>query len=325
MRAISDGLNARLHQQTQAKATDAELSMYARISRGTTVLSEKKHLEKVLIAKGSGTGTITDVSVSVEHSKLGGVDGAIWAAMADGGRLRVFRSGTASAVGGSAFAELDCTETAVSCSVCFDSVTVRKADDTEEWVTERVPFVFFVDEDGALHCRKWFTNEDTILVSSDAVQVTSVRASYSQIERFNFGLIVFCLLSSGAVIYRQYINGVWYDAEVVQFGPENVTFSGISAFRTWDYRVGIQGITEDGDVYELFTQYEGIGTRDQEHIEISSIEVSGVLTEVTYHDTQETEHIEISGITAEGHLWSALDPEIIDAWNVGIEVENDGT
>lgn len=321
MRAISDGLNARLHQQTQAKATDAELSMYARISRGTTVLSEKKHLDKVKIADGTGAGTITDVSVSVEHSKLGGVDGAIWACMADGGRLRVFRSGSASAVSGSSFAELDCDETAVSCSVCFDSVTVRKSDGTDEFVTERVPFVFWVDEDGALHCRKWFTNEDTILVSSDAVQVTSVRASYSQIERFNFGLIVFCLLSSGAVIYRQYINGVWYDAEVVISEPAFV-IAGISAFRTWDYRVGIQFVTDAGDVWEYFTQYEGIGTRNQEHIEISSITAAGVLTEVQYHDTQETEHIEISGITADGHLWSALDPEIVDAWNVGIEIED---
>ena len=321
MRTISQTLDSRLHLQTQARATDAALSMYARISRGTTVLASNKHLDRVKIADASGSGTITDVSVSVEHSKLGGADGAIWAAMADGGRLRVFRSGSASALSGTSFTELDCSETAVSCSVCFDSVTVRKADDTEEWVTERVPFVFWVDADGALHCRKWFTNEDTILVSSDAVRVTSVRASYSQIERFNFGLIVFCLLESGSVIYRQYIDGVWYDAEVVQFGPENVTFSGISAFRTWDYRVGIQGITEDGDVYELFTQYEGIGTRNQEHIEISGIAAVGTLTAVTYHDTQETEHMEISGISADGHLWSALDPEIIDAWNVGIEVE----
>lgn len=323
MRTISQTLDSRLHQLTQAEATGAALSMYARISRGTTVLVSNKHLDKVKIADAYGSGTITDVSVSVEHSKLGGVDGAIWAAMSDGGRLRVFRSGSASALSGTSFTELDCAETAVSCSVCFDSVTVRKADDTEEWVTERVPFVFWVDEDGALHCRKWFTNEDTILVSSDAVQVTSVRASYSQIERFNFGLIVFCLLESGSVIYRQYINGVWYDAEVVQLGPENVTFSGISAFRTWDYRVGIQGITEDGDIYELFTQYEGIGTRNQEHIEISGITATGVLTEITYHDTQETEHVEISGISADGHLWSALDPEIIDAWNVGIEVEEE--
>lgn len=323
MRSISGILDSRLHQLTQAEATGAALSMYARISRGTTVLASNKHLDRVKIADASGSGTITDVSVSVEHSKLGGVDGAIWAAMADGGRLRVFRSGSAYAVSGSAFAELDCAETAVSCSVCFDSVTVRKANDTEEWVTERVPFVFWVDADGALHCRKWFTNQDTILVSSDAVQVTSVRASYSQIERFNFGLIVFCLLESGQVIYRQYINGTWYDAEVVQFGPEDVTFSGISAFRTWDYRVGIQGITEDGDVYELFTQYEGIGTRNQEHIEITSITAAGVLTEVQYHDGYETEHVEISGISAEGHLWGAMEPEIIDAYNVGVEVEDD--
>lgn len=314
MREISQLLDRNLHKETQAKATASELSVFARIARPDTYLTSGKYLERTLISDASGAETVTDIGIAVAHPRAGGVNGDIWAVMADGGTLRVFRSGRTNLNGETTFTELDSAENAVSCAVAFDGVTVRRSDETEEFVTDPVPFLFWADEDGALHARKWGANEDTILASSDVVKVSAVRASYSGIDRFDFGLIVFFLTTSGTLFYRQRIKGVWYDAETVSFGPD-VVYTDIAAFRTWDYRVGVQAITADGTVYNLFTQYEGIGTRNQEHVEITEITAEGTLTAVVYHDGYETEHVEITTISAAGGLWDARDIEIVDAYN----------
>lgn len=165
------------------------------------------------------------------------------------------------------------------------------------------------------------TVNGVILAEANCTDVSAVRAMRSEVGGFDFGLIAFFLLS-GTIYYRQLIDGEWTDAEVVTFGP-SVTWTEISAFRTWDYRVGVQGKATNGDIYELFTQFMGIGKQNVEHLEITDISAQGTLIPVDYHDAKSgDEHIEISNITAGalyGGLYSVATPAIVSAHNIPTE------
>lgn len=280
MRTISVSLSEKLQNPIQTKAQDSDLSFFAKISRGTTVLASNKHLEKIKIADGTGTGTITDVSVAVEHSKLGGVDGAIWACMVDGGRLSVFRSSPVSALGKTSFTELDCAESAVSCSVCFDGDYAGN----REFLTDSVPYIFWIDS-GVLYGKLWTDAEATVISASGNSRVSAVRPLYDTQDN-DRGLVVFYLKTDGTLYYRQKIGDQWLDEEIIQFhefgGDTAVAFTDIAAFRTWDYRVGLQAISESGDIYDLFSYHQN----ETEDIEEAAF----------------TENLSITGITVTGSL-----------------------
>lgn len=108
------------------------------------------------------------------------------------------------------------------------------------------------------------------------------------------------------------------DAELVSFGPDSVTWEEVAAFRTWDYRIGVQAKATDGSVYELFTQFMGVGKQLTEHIELRDVKAKSNLIGITYQDRSENEHIELSGVSASapyGGLYSLDMPVLVSAQN----------
>ena len=166
-----------------------------------------------------------------------------------------------------------------------------------------------------------------MLASANCTWISAVRATWSEIPDWDFGLCVFFIVS-GVIYYRQLINGLWYDAEVVPVASlptlaSGVTWTEVAASRTWDYRVVLQLKASDGGLYEVFTQFGGFGSKGAEHIEVRGVSATGKLTAVTYHDTTEAEHIEITSVAAGalyGGLYSTAVPKIISASNL-----DDGT
>ena len=84
-----------------------------------------------------------------------------------------------------------------------------------------------------------------------------------------------------------------------------------------------------GKIYEVFTQFGGIGSKNAEHIEVKDITSDGELTEVDYKDAKtDDEHIEINNITAGalyGGLYSIDIPRIVNALNIEDENGDFGT
>ncbi|MEG2383849.1 MAG: hypothetical protein RSB39_09710, partial [Oscillospiraceae bacterium] len=155
------------------------------------------------------------------------------------------------------------------------------------------------------------------LAEQNATAISAVRAMWSDVPGFDFGLVVFMILA-GTIYYRQLIGGVWSDAAPINFGPAGVTWTQIAAQRTWDYRIALQAVDSTGKLYELFTQYGGIGSKSAEHIEIKDIKASGKLTEVNYQNAKCDEHIEITSIKAGapyGGLYDIGVPAIVSARN----------
>jgi hypothetical protein len=95
-----------------------------------------------------------------------------------------------------------------------------------------------------------------------------------------------------------------------------VTWVQVSCSRTWDWRTALQLKASDGKLYEVFTQFQGIGSKNAEHLEIKSIKATGNLIPVDYIDTAENEHINISNITATGALIYGLSSKPVSAENV---------
>jgi hypothetical protein len=191
-----------------------------------------------------------------------------------------------------------------------------------EFVTESYPWVFWVSN-SVLYGRKLYSDEDAvILAETNCSDVSAIRAMHSTVGGFDFGLVIFFILN-GQLFYRQLINGEWNDAEVVSFGPSGVTWEEVAAFRTWDYRVGVQLKSTTGDIYELFTQFMGIGKQNVDHIQVD-VAPRAKYTAIDYKDVHVDGHVE-STISVSGMRTYGLSSKPVYVYNVDDGTGNYGT
>lgn len=311
MRSIPSDIASKLAMTKQTKANSADPSASIWIGRPTTPLTTDVFLEKQAVLTGA---SITDTSVAVCHPRQGAANTKINIGYIDAGVAKVVTAAVKTKMSNHIWVNSGFAENASAISVAYDGTMPKDDRGNIEFVTESQPWVFWV-YNGAMCARKLGSSTTVTLAESNCTDVSAIRAMWSEVGGFDFGLIVFFLLN-GTIYYRQLIDGEWTDAETVTFGPSGVTWVSIAAFRTWDYRVGVQGKTSTGDLYELFTQFMGVGKQTVEHIEIKDIKAEGNLDEIDYHDTTENEHIEISDIASDGLLQWGLPVYGVAAENI---------
>lgn len=289
MRSIPSIISTRLKSniQTRAKKSDPSASLW--VGRPNTVLVDDAFLERQTVK----TASIEDVSIAVCHPKIKKANTKIYMAYISDGTAKVVSANSKYAMAQHSWTDEGFSQTATAVSIAFDGTMPITDRGDVEFVTEEIPWVFWVN-DGMLFAQK-LGGETITLAESNCVDVSAIRAAWSQASTFDFGLVAFFILGS-SLYYRQLINGAWTDAELVSFGPSGVYWAEVSAFRTWDYRVGVQLKSTNGDIYELFTQFMGIGTRNVEHVEVVSAKRSAKTTEITYNVTKTTEHIWIDDV-----------------------------
>ena len=174
------------------------------------------------------------------------------------------------------------------------------------------------------HCipRKLGSSQAITLAETNCTDVTAVRAMWSEISDYDFGLCCFFILS-GALYYRQLIKSEWTDAVPISYGPEGVNWAEVHASRTWDYRVILQMKSSTGEIYELITQFMAIGKQNSEYVELRSISPQSEMTEIHYSDFKnEDERVELSIVmpgALYGGLYSIDVPRITDAYNLADE------
>ena len=314
--------------QCAAEGNAPRLSFW--INRPVTQLVDSHFLETLDI---SGLGEVGDCSIAVKHTRFGRSADAIYIAFvaggvsnADGGVAKVYAANSVEAMKRHSFSDTGFQAAASRVAIAFDGTMPKRVSNTYEFITEAQPWVFWISQ-GALYTQQLGSTNTITLAEQNCTWVSAVRAMWSEVAGFDFGLCVFFILS-GALYYRQRIGGPWYDAEVVPVASLPTLASGVTwveaaASRTWDYRVVLQLKASDGALYEVFTQFGGLGSKGAEHIEVRDVAATGKLTGVTYHDTTETEHIEITSVAAGapyGGLYSTAVPKIISASNA-----DDGT
>lgn len=314
MRTINSNLGQRLRQLQQTVYANADPRAIIWINRPTTTLTTGTYLERQLVGTFDG---LSASSIATRRRKRGQDADRVYIAYVADGAARVLYAATAANMARHVWIDSGFAEPANDVAIAFDGEMPRTANGAE-FVTDERPWVFWVTPEGALKGRILGLLGDTTLAASGCTRVSAVRATWGDQGGIDFGLIVFFLLG-GALYYRQLIRGVWYDAEPVTFGPEGVTWTDIAAFRTWDYRVGVQGITSGGDVYELISQYQGFARHGAEHIEITEASASGALTGIDYLSGTERERIQIAAVASAplyGGLYRTGAPQIVSAVNV---------
>lgn len=312
MRNVPAALQPKLNNPMQIPSENAQPRLDAWITRPQTQIVDSNFLERQKIK----TGTITATDVAVRHTKFGQESDRVYVGYVSGGTAKVVSSEYAELIERHVWEDSGFSETATDIALAFDATGKRDLFDRSEYLTKDAPWVFWIDANGALLGRVLSDSGDPVtLAESACTAVTAVRASYNEISDFDFGLCVF-FLAGGLLFYRQYIEGTWYDAVTVTKLPDGVTITDIAASRTWDYRIVLQFLTSDMYLYELYSQYGGIGTRNQEHIEIGDIKAQGELTRIYYTDAKSgDEHIEIASINANGALLYAYTATPVKAYN----------
>lgn len=323
MRSVSTTLKKKLASRIQAGENALSASLW--VARPTTPLTEDRFLEKQSVLSSNN---ITKTSIAVCHPRLMRGATEVYIGYLESGVIKVAKTKYTEEMERHIWTQdIGYYQEADDFCLCFDGTMPKAPNGKVEFKTEQFPWVFWV-LDGVLYGRKmWDESEPFVLAESNCSTVSAIRAMWSTSGGFDFGLIVFFVLG-GKLYYRQLIDNEWMDAEIISFGPDNVIWSEIVAFRTWDYRVGIQGKTTDGVCYEMLTQFMGIGKQSSEHIDVRSVNAKSDLIEIKYVSSQENEHIKLSDISAGapfGGLYSTDVPVILSAYNVEDANGNWGT
>lgn len=319
MRDIHASIEQRLLKRVQAGNDAVRADLW--ISRPTIPLTEDRFLERQVVPGVSAS----DVSVAVKHPKADSDASAVFIAYIENGTAKVRKAVYQTHMESHVWVDTGFSEPAEAVSICFDGTMPKGVNGRVEFVTEDDPWVFWVSG-GKLYTRKLNGAQTTTLADGNCTSVSAVRSMWSEVGGFDFGVVVFFLLG-GYLYYRQYLNGAWADAELVSFGPAGVLWSDIAAFRTWDYRIGVQALSQDGYLYELFTQYMGIGRQNVEHIEINGASRTDRLTGVKYSYAKSDEHIEIVqalNITPYQGIYTLGAPSLLEAYNTKDEENNWG-
>ena len=325
MRSIPTTLKARLKQAEQTLYNNADPRLTLWISRRKTALTNDAFLERTLIGNKLNLETS---SIAERHMRLRREPDRVYVGYITNGVAKVTYANTSSGISGFRWYDYGFSEPATDISVAFDGTMPKDVKGDVEFITESEPWIFWVSS-GALYGQHGRDKSTRVtLAEQNATKVSAVRAMWSEVGDFDFGMCLFFLLN-GSIYYRQLIQGVWNDAIPVPASamPSGASWVDIAAYRTWDYRVCLQakGAT-NGTVQELFTQYAGIAKQNTEHIEITDVKATGRMTAINYSHTSETEHIEISNVTAAGQMIYGLSSMPVSVINIsdGAEEENWG-
>lgn len=320
MRSLSTTMKKKLASRIQAGDNAVSSSLW--VARPTTPLTEDRYLEKQTVLSSSN---ITKTSIAVCHPRLMRGATEVYIGYLESGTIKVARTTYVEEMDRHVWdTDIGYSQAAEDFCLCFDGTMPKAPNGYTEFKTEQLPWVFWT-LDGVLYGRKlWDESEPFVIAEANCSAVSAVRAMWSSYGSFDFGLIVFFLLN-GQLYYRQLIGNEWVDAEIVSFGPSGISWEELAAFRTWDYRVGVQLKGSDGLYYEMFTQFMGSGKQNAEHIEIRSFDVESNFIELSYHNTKQVEHVEIQKVNASSNLYSTEVPYIQSAFNVEDENGDWGT
>lgn len=314
MRNLNSTVQERIDKRFQTIDDNANPALYARLMRHTVPMGQKYFIERTIVKR---IADITDSDVAVCHPRFLKDDEEIWVAYISGGDLHIRYTKNYEVLTDAIWHDYSLVTPAEACAIAFDSTVKKNAQGIAEFVTERVPWVFWI-EDGALKAKLCTSLGGMIheLALENVTDVSAVRGPSGERGNWNLGLTVFFVMA-GKLYYRQLIDGEWCDAERITFaGLSELTIAEIKAFNTWDYRVGLQILTDDNKLYELFSYTEGIGTRGTEHLNLGVV-AEGHLFRIGYGDGYTKEHLNIS-VTADGTRIYGLSAIPLEAKNINV-------
>ena len=316
MRKIGGELKKRLSAQLGTAERNAEPSVSLRISRDVLPLSREALLEqRSVLSRG---GAFSDCGAACAHPRTDSEDGDIFVCASDGGVLRLFRAENGEDLGKLSFTELsvpDGMRDACACALAFEEDIYRNADGQREAVTVGGPYLFRVTSDGKLYVRVLDGEDTETLLASGVSRVSAVCGVRTPVRAYGRGLFVFWLSDGGGLFYRELRGDAWGDAVSVPSVPAGTVYSDLAAFRTWDYRVGIQLLCSDGTVRKLLSGSDLLLRCPEEHLAVSRLLLSGNVCETEVRHGNERICLGVSGISCAYRSCPAGPPRISAVYN----------
>lgn len=186
--------------------------------------------------------------------------------------------------------------------------------------TEGEPWCFWVDDEGILFAQQTADEETKIQLMTGVLKIAAVKG-YRNINYIDsdHGLIIVYIKEDNLVYYRT--RCVYNEPGVYAWENERQVeeFTGtavdITAFRTNDYRVGINIADADGTTTTLITtrNWAGIGIRP-EHMHVTA-SASVNYVEIIYHNTMHEENFEVTAQASIANLYAG-------SYNIFKHIEN---
>ena len=191
MRSVPSDIASKLAMKKQTAANGADPSASIWIGRPTTPLTTDVFLEKQAVLTGA---SITDTSVAVCHPRQGAANTKINIGYIDAGVAKVVTAAAKTKMSSHAWINTGFSEPATAISVAYDGTMPKDDRGNVEFVTESQPWVFWV-YNGAMYARKLGSSTTITLAQANCTDVSAIRAMWSEVGGFDFGLIAFFLLN----------------------------------------------------------------------------------------------------------------------------------
>jgi hypothetical protein len=305
MRQIDTDILTRIIKNVQTEQNNNTPRVEVIVSRARAPIARAEHWQECIVAE-STTATVTSVAVK----KTGREISDIYAAYIAGGVLTVKKAKFVIPLRKMQWQTVATIPNAVACAVEFDGRFERHGRFVE-YRTDSVPWIFYTTTTGEL----WggiLGGTMEILSASGAAQIDVVRGISGAYGDISQGLAVFYVTSSGAVKYRQIINGEWAGEQTVSIAPANAVY--IKAERLFDYRICLQVQCADYSLWEIFTKMEASGWNGTENID-AVITAKNVLMRIHFDEERVTEYLH-SSISADNAILYAFSPILVFAENI---------
>lgn len=204
-----------------------------------------------------------------------------------------------------------------------------------DWAFNRPPYTFNTEDDpwiawvtpaGELLARRLYSASEPFQLATEVSHVSAVRGwNNTFIPGQDHGLI-FVYTKNGSVYYRARATQV---NNVKSWEPERTfsLFTGIAvdvnAFRTNDYRVGINVLDTDNITHTYMTPRNWAGIALEPHIITVTAKAEVAFTEVTYHRVYAEEIITVSANAQVALLFGRTDNTIVSLENLPMTRTNE--
>lgn len=313
-RTIDAALKAKLLLMQQTVYNNANLYADVKVLRPKTPLSYKQYLLEAEVAPVSSTCTSTAIR---RRSLVRPPDYAYVAYVSDS-VLYVKRARLTYPLTSMIWEVIETINAVTQCSLTFDGHFANLVSKQINFLTDEVPWLFYVGSDGSLNCGI-LGGVYEILVASNVTSIDSIRGVASKYKDMDQGILCFYIVA-GNVYYNSFVAGAWEGQEQVTLAPANAL--SVKAERTFDWRIVLQVMDNTGALYEIFSRMYASGWNGTEYIDLVNIEASSALLPVYYWDYAEDEYIELSDMAGEAWNYAIYAPTLLSARNLSTQIED---
>ena len=262
----------------QGIANNANPKISLVIGRKQTILDDFSFVERRRARRTTLNG-ISDIGVAVCHPKIKGENTTIWIPYINGGKLFLRWSDDVANLSDTQWNAIPLNQpSCTKCDAGFASKTVVNDRGIAEHITERYPFIFYLNDGEVRYIRIFYISDDYEILDT---QLIASGVSDISARQTPTGLGLF-YLKSGAVYYilHNAITGEWGSEQSVGVSLSDTTISAISSFDV-EGGVGLQAYGANGKLYQLIGSYSS-GYTWGSWVEVSQADGTGFIAE--YYD-----------------------------------------